>query len=172
MVTLAEEEPVRLASPWLRHRPANTAHGTPTAALGSPVFACPGLTMSCSAATVSSSAISASATISVSCTRSGPELVAGAKRAGAIGAARPRFAPMLSGKNHCRPASIHLGCGARCSAIGGGALGAAWCCRSAPSHALAALDGGPGGSEGSRDFDDEASEPSEFLDVVCTFCTW
>ena len=53
VVTLAEEEPVRLASPWLRHRPANTAHGTPTAALGSPVSACPGLTMSCSTATVS-----------------------------------------------------------------------------------------------------------------------
>eukprot|EP00964_Phaeocystis_antarctica_P073026 scaffold44779_cov60-Phaeocystis_antarctica.AAC.2 len=124
--------------------------------------------MSCSAATVSSSAISASATSSVSCTRSGPELVAGAKRAGAIGAARPRFAPVLSGKNHCRPASIHLGCGARCSAIGGGALGAAWCCRSAPSRALAALDGGPGGSEGSRDFDDEASESPEFLVHLCS----
>eukprot|EP00964_Phaeocystis_antarctica_P001980 scaffold1032_cov54-Phaeocystis_antarctica.AAC.2 len=35
---------------------------------------------------------------------------------------------------------------------------------------LAALEGGPGGSEVSRDFD-EASEPSEFLDLACTFCT-
>ena len=28
--------------------------------------------------------------------------------AGAIGAARPRFAPVLSEKNHCRPASMRL----------------------------------------------------------------
>eukprot|EP00964_Phaeocystis_antarctica_P040722 scaffold23295_cov80-Phaeocystis_antarctica.AAC.1 len=81
--------------------------------------------MSGSATTVSSSAISASAASSVSFTRSGPELVAGARWAGAIGAARPRFTPMLSGKNHCRPASIHVGCGARCSAIGGADNGAA-----------------------------------------------
>ena len=33
---------------------------------------------------------------------------------------------------------------------------------------LAVLDGGPGGIEGSRDFE-EASEPS---DLVCTLCTW
>ncbi len=44
VLTLAEEEPVRLASQWLRHRFANTVHGTPTAALGSPVSACPSRT--------------------------------------------------------------------------------------------------------------------------------
>ena len=33
---------------------------------------------------------------------------------------------------------------------------------------LATLDGGPGGSEGSRDFD-EADEPAAW---VCTFCIW
>ena len=149
--------------------------------------------MSWSAATVSSSTISASAASSAISTCSGPELVAGAKRAGAIGAARPRFAPMLSGKEHCWPASIHLGthlgCGAaRCSAIGEAGLGAATSAYIVPmkssSHALGgavslflsldgALDGGPGGNEGegrSRDFDVEASEPSEVLALFCTFC--
>eukprot|EP00964_Phaeocystis_antarctica_P005489 scaffold3002_cov52-Phaeocystis_antarctica.AAC.2 len=126
-----------------------------------------------SAATVSSSAISASAASSSSSTLSGPELVAGAKRAGAASAARARFAPMPSAKNHCRPASIHVECGACCSVIGGaapGAAAAALCCRSAPSlvsggavlYPLAALDGGPGGSETSRDFE-EATEPPRVL---------
>ena len=36
-------------------------------------------------------------------------------------------------------------------------------------YPLAALDGGPGGSEGSPDFD-EATEPSTW--VFCPFCTW
>eukprot|EP00964_Phaeocystis_antarctica_P048162 scaffold27883_cov62-Phaeocystis_antarctica.AAC.1 len=62
--------------------------------------ACPLLTISCSATTVSSSAISASAANSVSFICSGPELVAGTRWAGAIGAARPRFTPTLSEKNH------------------------------------------------------------------------
>eukprot|EP00964_Phaeocystis_antarctica_P097570 scaffold63665_cov67-Phaeocystis_antarctica.AAC.9 len=76
------------------------------------------------AATVSSSAISASAASSFISILSGPGLATGAKRTGAIGVARARFTPILSGKNHCRPASIHVGCDVRCSAIGGAALGA------------------------------------------------
>ena len=126
----------------------------------------------------SSSVISANSASSASSTRSGPELVAGAERAGAS-ASRARFTPMLSVKNHRRPA---LGCVAGCSAIGCGAAPGAvtpalcCCCWPARSHAsggtmldpLAALDGGPGGSEGNRDFD-EADEPAAW---VCTFCTW
>eukprot|EP00964_Phaeocystis_antarctica_P138327 scaffold103010_cov72-Phaeocystis_antarctica.AAC.2 len=57
--------------------------------------------------------------------------------------------------------SNQAGCGARCSVI---------CC-AVLGHVLGpldVLDGGPGGIEGSRDFE-EASEPS---DVVCTSCTW
>jgi len=53
-VTLAEEEEeVRLASQWHRHRSANAAHGTLPSALASPVPACPGLTMPCGVGTVS-----------------------------------------------------------------------------------------------------------------------
>eukprot|EP00964_Phaeocystis_antarctica_P046828 scaffold27070_cov63-Phaeocystis_antarctica.AAC.6 len=119
--------------------------------------------MSCRAATVSSSAISASTASSASSTRSGPERAAGARRAGATNAARTRFTPMLSA-NHSRPASNQAGCGARCSAM---------CC-AVLGHVLgplAVLDGGPGGIEVSRNFV-EAIEPSEFLDLVCTLCTW
>ena len=70
---------------------------------------------------------------------------------------------MLS-TNRSRPASNQAGCGACCSAMYCAVLG----------HVLgplAVLDGGPGGIEVSRDFD-EAIEPSEFLDLVCTLCTW
>ena len=134
----------------------------------------------------SSSVISVNSASSVSSIRSGPELVAGAKRAGAIGDARPCFTPaMLSGKKHCWPASAnlgcHLGCGAaRCSAIGEDGLGAATSAYIVPmkssSHArggavsLAALDGGPGGNEGRRRDSDEAHEPSECLVVFA--CAW
>ena len=128
----------------------------------------------------SSSVISVNSASSASSTRSGSELVAGAKRAGATTASRARFTPMLSVKNHRRRA---LGCVAGCSAIGCGAAPGAvtsalcCCCRSARSNAnggtmldpLAALDGGPGGSEGSRDFD-EADEPPAAW--VCPFCIW
>eukprot|EP00964_Phaeocystis_antarctica_P099239 scaffold65099_cov67-Phaeocystis_antarctica.AAC.3 len=117
--------------------------------------------MSCSAATISSSdAISTISASAASSTRSGPELAAGARRAGATNAARTRFTPELSA-NHCRPTSTRVGCGARCLATCCAVLGHVL-------DSLAVLDGGPGGIEGSRDFE-EASEPS---DLVCTLCTW
>eukprot|EP00964_Phaeocystis_antarctica_P028737 scaffold16214_cov73-Phaeocystis_antarctica.AAC.13 len=131
-----------------------------------------------SAATVSSSAISANAASSSGSILSGPELVAGAKWAGATSAARARFAPMPSAKNLCQPASIHVGCVVRCSVIGGaapGAAAAALCFRSAPPpvsggavlYPLAALDGGPGGSESSRDLE-ETIEPHHLQVHVCS----
>ena len=110
-----------------------------------------GPTMSYSAATVSSCSISARATMSVSGTCSGPELLAGAKSAGSIGAARSRFVPLLSWKNPCRPASTQVGCVGRSSAIGKAAasLGAATFASLVASYHPPVLEGGRCDTEGS-----------------------